>query len=207
VENKNPMPSDIRVELSRALEAEADYYAQLLSYATTEVEVYPCSFLRRHSIYRIEHFAPSKPVLFYVGFAPSNGAYVLTGQTENFIRLAREDGVVINSAPIAIEYAVACLTVTRSMSQLFYVISSANDLRFRPNLTGDEKTTQTAFLEKYSHLIRPPDAEKQGDAYVVTCFAVREQRVERHRLTVSATADIESVVGVIEQDLPLVYGL
>jgi hypothetical protein len=201
------MPADIREELSRALKPVDEQYARLAGDGRTEATVVPTMFLRRHRIYRVEYFAPSKPVLFYVGFAQGELAYLLTARVENYVRMGKADGVTIRSPEVAANFAAVFLEVTRSMSDLFYVVNAVGDLRWRPNLTAGQDQAKASFIQHYSSVIQPPSARAQGQSYAVTVYAVREQALERHRLIVRTEGDISDEVKVSEQDLPLVYGL
>jgi hypothetical protein len=207
MENTGSVSPQIRNELSRALASEDEHYARLAADITTRLDVQTCSFLRLYSIYCVEHFAPSKPILFYVGFAPGRRAYLLTARPDNFVSMCRGDGVVINSSAVATEYAVTYLNATRSMSELFYLVNSVDDVRFRPDLAAEQEEIKAAFASKHRTLIAPPTAESQGERFVVIAFAVRQQTVERHTLAVSEKGDVEADVTVIEQNLPMVYGL
>jgi hypothetical protein len=173
----------------------------------SEVEVYPAPFLQRYQIYRVEYFNPTKPVLFYVGFAPGQPAYLLTGAPENYVRLAQADGLVITSTQVAVAYATTYLEVTRSMAELFYLVQSVQQVEFRPNLIDPELQVKTAFIDKYRSLLKPATAEVTASGYTVTVYAIREQALERHTLTVTKQGDLRDEVTILEQNLPLVYGL
>lgn len=206
MENLNSVPADIRLEMSRTLASENKYYAQVVADAGTFIEVFPVHFLYHFSIYRVEHRAPHKPLMFYVGFAIARQAYLLTGNPDSFIRMCKADEVAIKSTEAAADYATGYLEVTRSMSELFYVVNSVDEARFRPNLTETEEALKTAFVDKYRDLIEPPAATIQDRDYMVTAYAIREQALERHTLDVSEDGDVEDEVIIIEQNLPLVYG-
>lgn len=206
-EVRNNMQADIRQQLSEALTNVDEQYARLVTDSMTEVEAYPTPFLKHHQIYQVEHFNPNKPILFYVGLAPGKPAYVLTGHPENYVSLAKADTIVIDSPQVAVDYATAYLEVTRSMSQLFYLVRSAEEVKFRPNLTSEEAKQRASFIEKYRLVITAPTGKPKEQGYVVTTYTVREQALERHSITVSKNGEITTEVTTLEQDLPLVYGL
>jgi len=194
-------------QLSKALRSVDKKYAELVEDEMTEVEVYPASFLTQYQIYRVEHFSPYKPMLFYVGYAPRGQAYLLTGMPENYINLGQADGVMLETPKEAASYATTYLEVTRLMSDLFYQVGSMVEIEFRPNLSQEEEQVKEAFVTQYSSVIKPPQTEVTGDGYRVTVYAVREQALERHDMLVSREGTIQDDVVILEQDLPLVYGL
>jgi hypothetical protein len=206
-EVQNTMQANLRQQVSEALANVSVYHARLILDPMTDVEGYPTPFLKRYRIYRVEHFNPNHPILFYVGFAPKQPAYLLTANPQNYVNLAQADAVVIHSPDVATDYATAYLEVTRSMSELFYIVNSVDDVRFPPNLTDKEAKVKASFMEQYDSIITRPAVEQKAQNYVVTVYAVRDQALECHSITVSQQGDIETDVITLEKDLPLVYGL
>jgi len=201
------MQANIQQQLGKALKSINKQYAGLVTDSMTEVKIHDAPFLKRYQIYRVEHFNPHKPILFYVGFAPKQQAYLLTGTPENYLKLGLADGVVIDSPEIAANYAATYLEVTRSMSKLFYLVQSVDEVKFRPNLTDDRVKAKTSFIEQYRPVITPPTAELADHNYTVTAYAIREHTLERHSLMVNTEGNIKDDITILEQDLPLVYGL
>jgi hypothetical protein len=201
------MAADIRNALSKALEPISEDNARLVRDPLTEIEKYPEPFLKHYQIYRIQHFNPYKPVVFYVSFAPGRPAYMLTGKPENYVQLAFADSLAIDSPEMAISYVKAYLEVTRSMSGSFYLVSDATDVKFRPRLSSQEENSRATFLSKYRSLITAPTAKATNGTYQVTLYTVRNQSLESHTITVSRKGSIEDTVTTLEHNLPLVYGL
>jgi len=201
------MQTEIQELLSKALSGVDKQYSRLLRERMTRVAVCEAPFLREHRIYRVTHLSPHKPIVFYVGFAPRKRAYLLTGAPEDFIKLGKADGVTIDSRELAASYAAVYLEVTRSMSRLFYLVRSVDEVEFRPNLADEQLQVKAAIEAKYRSIISPPAAEPADSGFVVTVYAVREQTLERHTARVSSMGDIQDEASVLETGLPLVYGL
>jgi hypothetical protein len=142
-----------------------------------------------------------------VGYAPNKTAYLLTENTANYFKLAKADNVVIDSPEKAAEYAKTYLEVTRSMSSLSYVVNSALDVEFRPNLDEDELFVKSSFLAKYATVITEPTVKSYADGYLVTAYMVHEQAVNEYTITVKENGEITTKIKTLEEDLPLVYGL
>ena len=201
------MQRDIRQDISASLARINDDYARMVKDRMTIIEQYPTPFLQHSSIYRIEHMNPRKPVVFYLGLTPERQAYLLTDQAENFVRLAQADGVSIHAPETATSYATAYLHATRSMSRLTYLVEAASNISFRPHLTDEQTSSMHAFLSKYQAIITPPSARSEGESYVVNAFVVQEQTLLQYSIKVDKNGGITTEVAILEQNLPLVYGL
>jgi hypothetical protein len=201
------MQTDIRQLLRDALASVSEHYASLVMDPSSVVETYPAPFLKQYRIYGVQYFTAHKSILFYVGFALGRNACLLTAYPQNYVAMAREDGIVIDSPEVAVNYVTVYLEVTRSMAALSYLVQSVGEVGFRPNLTAEEENTKTLFMEKYRSVITSLTANTTASGYEVTAYVVREQTLERHTLKVSAEGDIKDEVSVLEQRLPLVYGL
>lgn len=200
------MPTDARQQLIAALQPVSAQDAQLAADPETEIRVYPAPFLKHYRIYALEQRGGFHPTLRYIGFAPGKPVYLLPSLPDNFVRLARADGLRIDSPETAVTYIAAYLEVTRPMSQMFYALRSADEIRFFPDLTADEEQTRQAFLARYGATIAAPQARATAGGYEVTVYTTREQAVERHVFAVSRDGGIKDEATILERDLPLVYG-
>jgi hypothetical protein len=200
------MDETTRAALIEAMAAVNERLARVLADHLAVLTTYDAPFLRRHRIYRVDLFKPPQEVAFYVGFAAGGPAHLLTGRPDSFARLARADGVAIDNPAVAAGYAVAFLETTRSMSELFYVVRSVDDLRFRPNLDEERQCVRADAVARYRDAIAPPTAEERGGAYAVTAYAVRQQALERHALAVGRDGGIADHVTTLAAGLPLVFG-
>jgi hypothetical protein len=198
---------DIRKQLRTALASVSKHHARLVADAKTRVEIYPAPFLKRYRIYRVEHLNPYKPDVFYVGFAPGLPAYLLTAYPENYIALAQADELLIDSPETAVSYITVYLEVTRSMSSLSYLVRSVDEMRFLRNMTDEQEKIKASFMEKYRSVITPPKAQPTASGYEVVAFTVTQQALTRHTFQVSSDGDVEDDATVLEQGLPLVFGL
>jgi hypothetical protein len=194
-------------EMSAALAAEHETFSRFVASPLSEIEPYPAHFLQRFRIYRVLHTNPPLSVLFYVGFAPGERAYVLTQEPENYVEMARADGATIDSEQTAVQYVTAYLEVTRKTRSLFYVVSSPDDILFRPELNEQEDRVKADFLATVGAQIAPPRAARTGEGYTVTVYVVNNDGLERRTATVSPDGGLREDVVTIASDLPLVYGL
>jgi hypothetical protein len=180
--------------------------AELISDDLTVVREVPTSFLGHYSLYRVEHMSLHRPILFYVGYSPDRPVHVLSSDAQDFVALARDDGVDIATADQAVDYVRLLVETTRSMSRLTYLVDSVDGLQFRPNLDPAEQERRQAVLTELSDQVGPPQAKARGDDWEVTAWIVVEQALERHDFLVRRDGTIERSVKTVAEDIPLVYG-
>src|SRR5579859_3507809 len=199
------MADDTRRALGKALSTINADYAEMVVDKMSDVETYPAPFLKRYKIYKVLNYG-THPVLFYVGFAPGAPAYLLTGSLENYVQMAKDDGVTIHSPEAAAEYVATALEVTRSMSELVYVVKSVDDVEFAGDLDADEERQKQEFLDKYRARIQAPQGEPAGTGYHVTAFVVANQNLSRYSMMVSTAGGLTPEVTTLEENLPLMMG-
>lgn len=200
------MDQNTRQLLGAALQPISEDDAALVQDPSTFIEKYNTGFLAYYQIYSVQNGYFPLP-FFYVGFAPHRPAYILTAQPANFPALARADGVKIYSPGDAASYAYVYLDVTREVNHLFYPVTTLGQVQFRTPLKEDEISIKIAFGRKYRTLIAPPAGTSTPQGYQVKIYAVREQTLELHTLTVQVDGDISDQVTILEEQLPLPYGL
>lgn len=199
--------SSLHHDLSAALQPlNAEYARMAADAAQTEIEALPAPFLTETTIYQVTHFARHKSIVFYVGYAPSRGAALITGQPDAYARIAQAEGARLATEAEAAAYARLYVQVTRPLNVLFYLVDSVEDVKFRPTLEGAEAGQKKDVLHTYQALIQPPKAVRVGDGYRVTLYAVREQQLERLMVTLDAALTPHVDSEVLAAGLPLVYG-
>jgi hypothetical protein len=201
-----PDGPELRRELAESLALVDEDWANQVEHPLAEVNEYPTPFLQCYKIVGIEYSLPQKPRLLYVAYAPRRPAHVLTANPEEFSRLAQDDGVEINSDELASKYATVFLDVTRSMTSLFYLVESIEDVEFRPKLTDEEDRERVSFIQHFRSILSAPAVESTDGGYDVTLYAVRDQAVEQHCVRVERDGVVTETVETLVDGLPLIYG-
>ena len=195
-------------QLRQALLAAKDEQgAAMVANMHSEITVYPQRFLPKYRIYRVLYYSPYKPILLYLGFAPGLPLYSLAGNPEAFLHMAQADGVDLVSLDMAINYVSVFLEVTRNMYELVYQVNSVDQLRFIPRLSPAQLEAKEALVEKYRSALTSPTGEVTADGYTIVAHVTRQQELERHTLKVHRNGEMASEIAVIEQDMPLVFGI
>lgn len=174
---------------------------------STEIAVYPTTFLQQYRIYRVIYHTPYKPLLSYLGFAPALPLYSLLGNPQAFRDLTRTDAVDLATLDQGIHYATVFLEVTRRRTELVSVVSSINQIRFRRRLTPGQIQTKEVLCKKYASILTPPTGEETEDGYLLTTYVVRQRELEQYTFKISRKGDIKSHITVLERSMPVVIGI
>lgn len=160
---------------------------------------------QRYALYLAVSYNPYNPASLYFAYAPGESAIVLTRHPEHFAELARADGLTIEAPDAAIAWARAYLETTRTTDEIFYLVSTIDDVQTLTSspLASDQQVE--AFRSEYSAIIHPPEVSPEGPPYDVRIWAIREQSLELHRLRVEESGEIVDSIDVVASDLPLVY--
>jgi len=180
--------------------------ATLLTDKMTTLAAVDVPGLVRHRVYEATHLSPYKPIVHYVGYAIGLPAVVLSEDPKAFLAMVKAGGAKIESAEQAAGYGAGFLTCTRPLSRLAYIVQSAGEVSFRPNLSGGAAKTKDRFQKKYADVIAPPSAEARGKDFTVTVYMVVEQELRRVRMKIGADGSIDPDADVLEKGLPLVEG-
>jgi hypothetical protein len=197
---------DLKMKVSEALRGVDANLARMAGDDMATVTVHPVSFLKRYSVCFVEYLTPSRPVGFFVGYAPGLPALRLTAAPSNFALMARAEALEVNSPDLAAEYATAYLEITRSMSHVFYLVRAVEDIQFLPSPSAEEERLARVLAEKYRQVVVPPVARSSLLGHTVTVYAMRQQELERHDLTVGPYGDVRDRAVVLEKNMPTIWG-
>jgi hypothetical protein len=161
--------------------------------------------LRRYAMLMITNFHPHNPTSLYIAYAPGMPAFVLTRHPDRFAELARADGLLIETPEAALAWARAYQETTRTTDEIFYLVSTIDDVQTLNDSPLADDRQVAAFRARFAATIQPPEVSPEGPPYVVRLWAIREQTLELHRLRVEATGVIEDEIDIVASDLPLVF--
>jgi hypothetical protein len=195
-----------KTDLAQALATDYPWAARLVLDDDTEVFAeHPEIPSRSYAVYRVVNYHPDHPRSLYVAYAPNAPALILTGQPEQFAALRQAAGISIESQDAALDWARAYLVLTRTTDDLFYFVSSIDDVQTLAASIPAEAAAIDAFRAAYAGTIAPPRVAGDAPPFSVTLCAVREQTLERHLLRVERDGGIVDDLTVMARDLPLVY--
>lgn len=199
-----PIPA--QAELAAALSA-VDLAAAALA-SDDDTAIYPSHRnvpLRRYALYLVVNYGPDHPRSLFVAYTPHEPAIVLTAHPQHFSTLAHADGLTLDTPDAAVAWARAYLETTRTNAEIFYVVSTFDDILTLNDPDPDTARPIVAFRAMYATQIAPPRAIAGGPPFDVVAWAIREQSLERHHLHVTLDGNISDTIETVASDLPLVY--
>jgi hypothetical protein len=141
-----------------------------------------------------------RPLRVDLGVWPDGTVRTLTADQDAWADLVASVGVQLTDAAQARAYVEAFLERTRGSMVIVRVVTSLDDLRWRPGSSDEEDA-------KASLLADPPDlapvAEHVEDGYHVELALVVDQRLQRNTFDVTPAGAITSSYVVVADGLPL----
>jgi hypothetical protein len=156
------------------------------------------------SVWRVERFLPTRPLVFYVADG-KGGPALLTGKPTAFNAWVRADRVEMRRAEQAETLARLFVETTRDTGMRLKIVDSADALPFRPGLNDAQATARDHARAELATMIRPPHATARGRGWEVLAFAVAGMDVAKLKLSVARDGTVELHSEKLRADLPLVY--
>lgn len=197
---------DEREKLAKQLEKNDPQAATIVRSQEAKLEAVPTAFLRGGKIYRVEQFAPTRPVILFIGTDENDIAKVLSGDAEAFTAFAERAGLTLERRELRIDYLTAFLEMTKSSDERLVILQSVGDIKPRPNLSDEQQKRFAEFQDKFEKTIVPP---KVTDAipYQAVFFAIKGQNLVRLDLTLQPDGKVETKESVLESNLLIPYSL
>ncbi|WP_030172659.1 hypothetical protein [Spirillospora albida] len=164
----------------------------------------PAPFLRGWKVYQVDYRQGAHPIRLHVANGGAQ-ALLLTGAPKAFGAMTAADGTEIRDASAAIGLARLFLESTRQPGRLTYVVGTVDEIKFRPNITGDDAARRDRVIAEYRPVVKAPAAAAKGNGFAVTAFVVRDRALERRELTVGPDGRIREKVVTLVPDLPVPY--
>ncbi|MQY03876.1 hypothetical protein [Actinomadura macrotermitis] len=170
----------------------------------TRLTALPTPFLTTWKIYQVDSRQGPHPVRLHVASGGSQ-AVLLTGAPKAFATVTRLDGTAVKDPQTAAGLGRVYLETTRPAGLLTYVVSTVDEIRFRPGITGGDAQRRDALVGRYRPVIKAPNAVAQGPGYAVTAFVVRDRALERRDLTIGKAGTVKEKITTLAPDLPVPY--
>jgi hypothetical protein len=198
---------DMRAKISAGLSAISPASADLVADETTRLDPVPAQWLRGWRVYDVQGLAPSHPQRFYVALSGGGSVLLLSGRPESFARMARDAGVVVDTADVALGVAELYLDSTRTFAAYSYRIKSVADIDWLPKPTAEEKRQREEITAEYAGRVGPPAAKPAAAGWTVTSWMVDDRSLVRHRLTVGADGAVQDQRQVVIREMPVPWSV
>jgi hypothetical protein len=163
-------------------------------------------FLETWKIIQVDYRQGPHPVRFHVAVGGSQ-AQLLTGTPEAFDTVTAAAGTRVTDAASAVQLGRTYLETTRPQGKLTYVVSSADEIKFRPGITGTAAGRRDQILAKYRNVITAPAVTAEGAGFAVVAYLVQDRALQRRDLTITEQGAVKDKSTTLVPDLPVPYTL
>jgi hypothetical protein len=189
--------------LAKRVEPLDETVSQIIRAENATIQEVTTPFLRDGKIFKVSKFAPTRPIIIFIGIVGDDFTYLI-GDEKKYFEFVKKSGVTLNSDELRKDYLLNFLEVTKAETERFQILESVADIKPRPNLNDDQKRQFAEFQEKYKSIIQPL---KQGEEKTYKIFAVKEQNLIQVDLTIKQDDTIEEHETVLESNLLIPYSI
>ena len=189
--------------LAKRVEPLDQTVSQIIRAENATIQEVAAPFLREGKIYKISKFAPTRPIIIFVGVVGDDSTYLI-GDAKKYFEFVKKSGIALNSDELRKDYLLNFLEVTEAENERLQILESVADIKPRPNLNDDQKRQFAEFQEKYKSIIQPL---KQGEEKTYKMYAIKEQNLVQMDLTIKEDDTIEVRETVLESNLLIPYAI
>ncbi len=184
----------------RLVEALRPFNARMATTAeleSTKIEEYhfPLSF-KHYQLYALKYFVTTDIITEYVAIAENLSPCIPTAWFD-FEYVLKADGFIIATSEQALDYVVTAFTLLPYVEGGFFLISLARDLP----IWNEQKKPE--ILLQLEPIIVPPTATSSRQGFIVTFYAVHDNKVKHYSVSVSPTGRMEETITMIAENLPM----
>lgn len=198
--------SDNREILAKRVEGVDAETAQSIRDPKTEITKISTPFFPGGRILRASSFAPTHPIISYIGIDDKNFTVILNANPEGFFELAEKADAALEKKDMRLAYCKVFLETVLAANKRLQILESVNDIEKRPNLSEEEEKQFEEFKTKYQKIITAPQMSDAVPSKAVF-FVVKKQDLVRLDLTVSLNGKIDLQEKVLEKELLIPYSL
>jgi len=201
------MDNNTRALLINGLHEIDPVLAEVLDNPRTKIERVESSLLKTFAIYFLFKLEGFHPLKCYVGANKAGKVFLLSGNPSAFVEMIDQERIKLENDQAAADYFSLFLLVTEYTGTYYYVVNSAADVRFAPELDETEQEVKADFIKRYTPIIRPPVAKFKDDEFIVNSYVIEENALELRTGFISPAGVIIIEKKVLEENLPLVIYL
>ncbi len=190
--------------LAKRVEPTDTTAAQIIEAENSQIQEIETPFLRDGKIYKVSKFAPTRPIILYVGANGNDYTALIGGNPEKYFEFVEKAKLTLDSKEIRKMYVLNFLEVTKKQNERLQILESAADIKPRPNLSEAEQKEFADFQEKYRSIIKPVQQNESG---IYEIFAIKKQDLIRMDLTIKPDGTIDKKETVLESDILIPYAL
>jgi hypothetical protein len=140
---------------------------------------------------------------FYVGYAGADFAVYLAGNREGFKQLCVQAKFNPGSDADRVTFLRTLLETTAAQPSRFFLLSRAEDIKSRPQLTPEEEASFKQLVERYRGVIHPPAMQSAGTGWIGEAFALVNIDLVKYDVKLALNCSFEISERVLERNLPI----
>ena len=189
--------------LAKRVESLDPTVSEIIKAENSQIQEVAAAFLRDGKIYKVSKFAPTRPIIIFVGVVGEETTYLI-GDVEKYFDFVKKAEVLLSSEELRKNYLLNFLEVTESQNERLQILESITEIKPRPNLKDAQKQKFEDFQDKYKLTVQPPKSYENG---IFKIFAVKGQNLIRFDMAILQDGVIEKKETVLESDILIPYAL
>ena len=196
--------SDDKELLAKRFENKDPDTAVIIRDPKSKIERVSTPFLKNGRIYKVSKFAPTRPVIIFLGVDDKELAVKLNANEAGYFELADKGGLNIANGDARIAYVLVFLETVIKKNGRLQVLDNIGQIKPRPNLDAEKQKEFAAFTAKFESIVKPPKSVEGG---TVELYVVKDQDLVKMSATVSVGGKIDIKETVLEKDLLIPYAM
>lgn len=192
-------------KLAQRVEKVDETSAKLVRDEKSKIERIATPFFKNGAIYKVEKFAPTRPIITFIGCDDKDFTVTLNANPEGYFDLATKSGLNLGSKDLRLSYISTFFTTTKGAGR-FQIVEKIDDIKQRPNLDETNAKKFKEFQSKYVKTIAAPTISDNAP-YRAVIFAVKGQSLVKIDAALSPDGKISLQETVLEKDLLIPYAM
>lgn len=188
--------------LAKGIEAINPSMAEIIRSEKSKIATLETSFLRDGEIYLVKKFSPTRMIQIYIGTSDEQ-TFLIGGEAERYYEFIEKAKPILDRDELRIAYLKNFLQVTKTGKGRFKIVESVDEIKERPNLKDQQKQEFAKFIEKYKHIIKPPQQTNNESKYEF--FVIKDQSLVKLTLKIIDGYKVEQSEEVLEEKLLIPY--
>ncbi|MBC7797372.1 MAG: hypothetical protein H7Z37_10905 [Pyrinomonadaceae bacterium] len=192
-------------KLAQRVEKVDENIAKLVRDEKSKIERIATPFFKNGAIYKVEKFAPSRPIITFIGCDDKDFTVTLNANPEGYFDLATKSGLNLGSKDLRLNYILTFFATTKG-AERFQVVEKIDDIKQRPNLDETNVKKFKEFRDKYAKTIAAPTVS-DNTPHRAVIFAVKGQSLIKIDAVLSPDGKINLQETTLEKELLIPYSL
>ncbi len=198
------MSQDKQSDFLEVLKRTNEYFTNIDS-ALLEIKQLDLPSSNGYEVHQVTHFMPRRPRQFIFAFDGVSEITSVAENKDNFFDIVKKANIDLQTTADAQQFIHTFFEVVRSQSTLSYILHSAKDIKFRPNLEGESALLRDSLIASGEETDYGMQITKKEEGFEFAYFVIVGDRLERHFGQLSKNGLIEVEKELVQEGVPTVY--